>query len=122
VNVAGTRALPDPPAGLLALVPGELAPPDFGDGATLTPPEPEVLVFVVFDVFVLLEPVLVCVFVVVGVLGVLVVVGVLAVLEVAGGLAAPVVLLVCLEPPQAPTASAAINTPESCARCLTLRA
>jgi hypothetical protein len=113
VNVAGTRALPDPPAGLLALVPGELAPPDFGDGATLTPPEPEVVVFVVF---------VVCVFVGVGVLGVLVVVGVLAVLDVAGGLAAPVVLLVCLEPPQAPTASAAINTPESCARCLTLRA
>ena len=63
---------------------------------------------------------------VVGVLGVLAVGGVIAVLEVAGELAgvlaAPVVLLVCLEPPQAPTASAAINTPESCARCLTLRA
>ena len=110
MNVAGTRALPDPPAGLLALVPGELPPPDFGDGWTLTPPESEVLVFVVF---VVLEPVLVCVFVVVGVLGVLVVGGVLAVLGVAGGVAAPVVLLACLEPPQAPTASAAINTPES---------
>lgn len=122
MNVAGTRALPDPPAGLLALVPGELPLPDCGDGATLTPPEPEVLVFVVFGVFVALEPVLVCVFVVVGVLGVLVVVGALAVLDVAGGLAAPVVLLVCLEPPQAPIASAAINTPESCAECLTLRA
>ena len=50
------------------------------------------------------------------VLGVLVVGGVLAVLavlDVAGALAAPVVLLACLEPPQAPTASAAINTPES---------
>jgi hypothetical protein len=110
VNVAGTRALPDPPAGLLALVPGELPPADFGDGWTLTPPESEVLVFVVFVVFVVLEPVLVCVFVVVGVL---VVGGVLAVLDVAGALAAPVVLLACLEPPQAPTASAAINTPES---------
>jgi hypothetical protein len=32
VNVAGTRALLEPPAGLLALVPGELPPPDFGDG------------------------------------------------------------------------------------------
>ena len=113
MNVAGTRALPDPPAGLLALVPGELPPPDFGDGATLTPPEPEVLVFVVFVVFVVSEPVLVCVFVVVGVLGVLVVGGGLAVLDVAGGLAAPVVLLACLEPPQPPIASAAINTPES---------
>jgi hypothetical protein len=107
VNVAGTRALPDPPAGLLALVPGELPPPDVGDGWTLTPPEFEVLVFVVFVVFVLLEPVLVCVFV-----G-LVVDGVLAVLDVTGALAAPVVLLACLEPPQAPIASAAINTPES---------
>ena len=108
--------MPDPPAGLLALVPGELPPPDFGDGATLTPPEPEVLVFVVFVVFVVSEPVLVCVFVVVGVLGVLgvlVVGGGLAVLDVAGGLAAPVVLLACLEPPQPPIASAAINTPES---------
>jgi hypothetical protein len=76
----------------------------------LTPPEPEVLVFVVF---VVLEPVLVCVVVLVGVLGVLVVGGVLAVLDVAGGLAAPVVLLACLEPPQPPIASAAINTPES---------
>jgi hypothetical protein len=100
----------------LALVPGELPPSDFGDGATPTPPELVVLVFVVF---VVLAPVVVCVFVV-GVLGVLValvLVGVLAVLEVAGEfagvLAAPVVLLVCLEPPQAPTASAAINTPES---------
>ena len=117
MNVAGTRALPEPPAGFLALVPGELPPSDFDDGATPTPPELEVLVFVVF---VVLAPVLVCVFVVVGVLGVLValvLVGVLAVLEVAGELAgvlaAPVVLLVCLEPPQAPTASAAINTPES---------
>jgi high-affinity nickel permease len=36
----------------------------------------------------------------------------LAVLDVAGGLAAPVVLLACLEPPP-PIASAAINTPES---------
>lgn len=44
---------------------------------------------------------------------VLVVVDVLAVLDVAGGLAAPVVLLACLEPPQPPIASAAINTPES---------
>ena len=110
MNVAGTRALPDPPAGLVALVPGELPPPDFGDGATLTPPESEVLVFVVF---VVLEPVLVCVFVVVGVLGVLVAGAVLAVLDVGGALAAPVVLLSCLEPPQPPTASAAINTPES---------
>lgn len=114
MNVAGTRALPEPPAGFLALVPGELPPSDFGDGATPTPPELEVLVFVVF---VVLAPVLVCVFVVFGVLGVLLVVGVLAVLEVVGELAdvlaAPVVLLVCLEPPQAPTASAAINTPES---------
>ena len=58
------------------------------------------LVFVV----VVLEPVLVCVFVVGGVL---------AVLDVAGVLAAPVVLLACLEPPQPPIASAAINTPES---------
>jgi hypothetical protein len=73
----------------------------------LTPPESEVLVFVV------LAPVLVCVFVVVDVLDVLVGVGVPAVLEVAGGRTAPVVLLACLEPPQAPTASAAINTPES---------
>jgi hypothetical protein len=32
VNVAGTRALLDPPAGLLALVPGELPPLAFGDG------------------------------------------------------------------------------------------
>jgi hypothetical protein len=32
VNVAGTRALPEPPAGFLTLVPGELPPPDFGDG------------------------------------------------------------------------------------------
>jgi hypothetical protein len=39
--------------------------------------------------------------------------GVLAVLDVAGALAAPVVLLASLEPPQAPIASAAINTPES---------
>ena len=110
MNVAGTRALPDPPAGLLALVPGELPLSDFGDGWTLTPPEPEVLVFVVFVVS---EPVLVCVFVVVGVLGVLVVGGVLAVVDVAGAPGAPVVLLACLEPPQATTASAAINTPES---------
>jgi hypothetical protein len=94
----------------LALVPGELPPPDFGDGWTLTPPESEVLVFVVF---VVLEPGLVCVFVVVGVLGVLVVGGVLAVVDVAGAPGASVVLLACLEPPQAPTASAAINTPES---------
>jgi hypothetical protein len=76
----------------------------------LTPPEPEVLVFVVF---VVLERVLVCVVVLVGVLGVLLVGGVLAVLDVAGGLAAPVVLLACLEAPQPPIASAAINTPES---------
>jgi len=34
-------------------------------------------------------------------------------LDVAGGPAAPVVLLACLEPPQPPIASAAINTPES---------
>ena len=116
VNVAGTRALLDPPAGFLTLVPGELPPPDVDDGATPTPPEPEVLVFVVF---VVLAPVLVCVFVVVGVLVVLVVVGVFAVLDVldvfdvAGGLAAPVVLLAGFEPPQPPIASAAINTPES---------
>jgi hypothetical protein len=97
----------------LALVPGELPPPDFGDGATPTPPEPDVLVFVVLVVFVVLEPVLVCVFVVVGVLGVLAVGGVLAVLDVAGAVAAAVVLLACLEPPHAPIASAAINTPES---------
>jgi hypothetical protein len=64
-------------------------------------------------VFVVLAPVLVCVFVVVGVLDVVVVVGVLAVLDVAGRLAAPVVLLACLEPPQPPIARAAINTPES---------
>jgi hypothetical protein len=116
VNVAGTRALLDPPAGFLTLVPGELPPPDVDDGATPTPPEPEVLVFVVF---VVLAPVLVCVFVVVVVLVVLVVVGVFAVLDVldvldvAGGLAAPVVLLAGFEPPQPPIASAAINTPES---------
>jgi hypothetical protein len=60
-----------------------------------------------------LEPVLVWVFVVVGVLAVLVVGGVVAVLDVVGALAAPVVLLACLEPPQPPIASAAINTPES---------
>jgi hypothetical protein len=113
VNVAGTRALLDPPAGFLTLVPGELPPPDVDDGATPTPPEPEVLVFVVF---VVLAPVLVCVFVVVGVLVVLVVLGVLDVLDVldvAGGLAAPAVLLAGFEPPQPPIASAAINTPES---------
>ena len=56
---------------------------------------------------------LVWVFVVVGALGALVVGGVLAVLDVAGVVAALVVLLVCLEPPQPPIASAAINTPES---------
>jgi hypothetical protein len=60
-----------------------------------------------------LEPVLVCVFVVVGVLGVLAEVDVL---DVVGGLAVVaelVVLVVCFEPPQPATASAAINTPES---------
>jgi hypothetical protein len=31
VNVAGTRALPEPPAGFLTLVPCELPLPDFGD-------------------------------------------------------------------------------------------
>jgi hypothetical protein len=61
-----------------------------------------------------LAPVLFCVFaVVVGVLDVVVLVAVLAVLVVAGGIDAPVVLLACLEPPQPPIASAAINTPES---------
>jgi hypothetical protein len=69
-----------------------------------------------------LEPLLVCVFVVVGVLDVLVVGGVVAALDVGGAVAAPAVLLACLEPPQPPIASAAINTPESCAKCLTLRA
>jgi len=48
-----------------------------------------------------------------GAVDVLVVGAVLAVLDVAGGLAAPVVLLACLEPPQPPIASRAINTPES---------
>lgn len=68
----------------------------------------------VVGVFVVLAPVLVCVFsVVVGVLDVVVVVAVLAVLVVTGGVDAPVVLLACLEPPQPPIASAAINTPES---------
>jgi len=68
----------------------------------------------VVGVFVVLAPVLVCVFaVVVGVLDVDVLVAVLAVLVVAAGVDAPVVLLACLEPPQPPIASAAINTPES---------
>jgi hypothetical protein len=48
-----------------------------------------------------------------GTVDVLVVGGVLAVLDVAGTVAAPVVLLACLEPPQPPIATAAINTPES---------
>jgi hypothetical protein len=120
VNVAGTRASPEPPAGLDAAVPGELPPPEPVDGCALTPPELGTLV---------------CVFgfglgfclrfggaVAVAVLGE---VGVLAVLDVAVELvvvAALVVLLACLEPPQPPIASAAINTPESCAKALTLRA
>jgi hypothetical protein len=110
VNMAGTRALPAPPAGLDAAVPGEPPPLEPDDGWGLTPPELEVLVSVFgvdfgfgfglrfdFD----------------GAVDVLVVGGVLAVLEVADGLAAVVVLLACLEPPQPPIASAAINTPES---------
>jgi hypothetical protein len=48
-----------------------------------------------------------------GAVDVLVVGAAVDVLDVAGGLAAPVVLLACLEPPQPPIASAAINTPES---------
>ena len=71
----------------------------------------------VVGVFVVLAPVLVCVFaVVVGVLDVdalVAVLAVLAVLVVAGGVDAPVVLLACLEAPQPPIANAAINTPES---------
>jgi hypothetical protein len=64
-------------------------------------------------VFVVLEPVLVCVFGVVAVLGVLADVDVLAVV---GGVVAPagvVLLVACFEPPQPAIASAAINTPES---------
>jgi hypothetical protein len=40
-NDAGTRALLDPPAGLGAFVPGELAPEDELVGCALTPPEPD---------------------------------------------------------------------------------
>ena len=109
-NVAGTRALPAPPAGLDEAVPGEPPPLEPDDGCGLTPPELEVLVCVFgagfgfgfglrFDFG--------------GAVDVLVVGAVLAVLDVAGGLAAPVVLLACLEPPQPPITSAAINTPES---------
>jgi hypothetical protein len=116
VNVAGTRALLDPPAGLLTLVPGELPPLEPDDGCGLTPPELDVVGLGLGLGFDLRGAVAV------DVLGVLVVGGVLAVLDVAGGLAAPVVLLACLEPPQPPIASAAINTPESWAKRLTLRA
>jgi hypothetical protein len=91
-----------------AAVPGELPPLEPDDGCGLTPPELGLLVLVlglgfgfglVFGFGVAVD--------------VLVVGGVLAVLDVAGAVAAPVVLLVCLEPPQPPIASAAINTPES---------
>lgn len=64
-----------------------------------------------------------CVFVAVD--GVLGVVDVVEVVDVADGVdvvAAVVVLLSRFAPPQPAMASAAINTPESCAKCLTLRA
>ncbi|MGZ4251060.1 MAG: hypothetical protein ACXVUE_22490 [Solirubrobacteraceae bacterium] len=96
----------------MALVPGELPPLEPDDGSGLTPPELELLVLVFAFAFGL------CLglgfgFGFGGAVDVLVVGGVLAVLDVAGGLAAPVVLLTCLEPPQPAIASAAINTPES---------
>ena len=121
VNVAGTRASPAPPAGLDADAPGELPPPEPVDGCGLTPPELGALVLVFgFGLGLGLG------FcsrlggaVAVDVLGE---VGALAVVVELGVVAAPVVLLACLEPPQPPIASAAINTPESCAKALTLRA
>jgi hypothetical protein len=57
--------------------------------------------------------VLVCVFVVVGVLGVLVEVDVLDGTGAVGVLDGVELLLVCFDPPQPAIASAAINTPES---------
>ena len=111
MNVAGTRALPEPPAGFLTLVPDEAPPPDFGDGWALTPPELEALV---------LALALALCFggaVVVDVLEVGVVAGVLAVLDVVVGLAVVAVpVLAGFDPPQPAIASAAINrleTPES---------
>jgi hypothetical protein len=108
VNVAGTRALPDPPAGPAD---GELPPPD--EGWALTPPDPEVVGVLVgaFDV------VLGLLVVVLGVLlGVVAAVGVLdevAVLETSGALAVLELVVACVEPPHPATASTASNAPES---------
>ena len=46
VNVAGTRAFAEPPAGVPAEGPGELSPSEPFDGWALTPPELDVLVVV----------------------------------------------------------------------------
>ena len=110
VNVAGTRASPAPPAGLDAAVPGELPPPEPVDGCGLTPPELGALVLVFGFGLGLGFCSRLGGAVAVDVLGA---VGVLAVAGELGVVAAPVVLLACLEPPQPPIASAAINTPES---------
>lgn len=114
MNVAGTRALLDPPAGFRTLVEGERPElPVTAGGCGLTPPELEVVAG--FGLLVVVLAVLVVVF------GVLVVAadGVLAELEVlveAGVLAGLVVLAAldalalvdaCFEPPQA-TSSAAV--------------
>jgi hypothetical protein len=48
VNVAGTRALLEPPAGLDTDVPGELPPLEPDDGSALTPPELEVVFVLAF--------------------------------------------------------------------------
>lgn len=117
-NVAGTRALLDPPAGFGAFVPGELAPEDEVGGWALTPPEPDCL-----DGFGFFAGVLVVCDGVLGVLGVLVVVVVLVVLvDACAGALGVVELLEWLDPPHAESASAAINDPENRVNTLTFPA
>ena len=109
MNVAGTRALLEPPAGLDAAVPGELPPLELPPleldaGWGLAPPELGLVVLVRLGRD-FLEVVLV--------VGVLVDDVVLEVADAGAGLAAVELLVAFFEPPQPAIASAAINAPES---------
>jgi hypothetical protein len=127
MNVAGTRALLEPPAGLLTLVPGEPLPAPLSVldvGCALTPPDAEVVdVFVGAGVLVelgvlvglgvLAAPVLVVVPVVLAALGVLGVLGALAAEDAAEE------VVDCLEPPHAASSAAAAKAPMLCGKCFT---